>query len=334
MTDIKKKPYVVTSFPMPSGDDMQKNFTHRFEWRVSNQLEPAVIEIVGSASNKLALAGKVVMHVFGRDYIESEAFGGLAVGLNPAILKLTKGIYTSPSGEELPMVNGDGEAVSTPCYHMRRETIDDRRIDRTETFNLKVLSYFLDGAEFRDSKRDGDGWTVFRQAVGMKIDVQVANDERGVTREFAGVVFGRYPVSPLVDEIDGKRVAVIKGGRYGHGFGYAAFLPATSVEVLLSLYPQLEPIFQRVISKLYGIRLREENVVRAALPAPREMRTHQPKEGEASDSKAATETKGDKPKAKGGSKKRQRAGAAPTRKATPEPKEGEEKAEGAQATEA
>ncbi|MCE9586498.1 hypothetical protein K8R04_04255 [Candidatus Uhrbacteria bacterium] len=290
----QKKPSVQFVFPMPSADAEQALFTHRFQWRVSNQLEAAVIETAGADSSKMALSAQVAMHVFGRDRCTNDKdlkeVIALMSGLNRHMLKLIEGIYVTPSGEELPMVNGDGAPTRVPCYRMRPETTDDRNLDRTESFSIRQLSYFLENAEYREPKKAGNGWTIFRQAVGMKLEEHVGEDARGVTRQFSGVVFGRYPATPSVTEIDGKRVAVIKGGFYA--LGYAAFLPTESIVMLLGLYPQLEPFFQRVVSKFSGIRLREENQVRGLLPAPREMRPQAAKaEGEAGAPEAKAEGK-------------------------------------------
>jgi hypothetical protein len=243
---------------------------------VTNQLEAAVIERAdeNAGGGKMALMAFMVMKVFRgdqcRDNERLEQFKQSAQGLNPHVLKLVEGIYVTPSGEELPMVNGAGESVRMPCYIMDPQRIDDRNTDRTETFSVRAISYFLENGSFRQPERKNDGWTVFRQAVGMRIEEQVSEDARGTTRQFGGVVFGRLPATPNVVEKDGRRVAMIQGGFYQ--LGYAAFLPAASVNMLLSLYPQLEPFFQRIVSKYSGIRLREEQQVRGLLPAPREQR--------------------------------------------------------------
>src|SRR5688500_18576391 len=65
----KKKPFVQFTFPMPSQDDDQSLFTRRFEMRVTNQLEAAVIERAdeNAGGGKMALMAFMAMQVFRKD---------------------------------------------------------------------------------------------------------------------------------------------------------------------------------------------------------------------------------------------------------------------------
>lgn len=302
MTD--NKPLVWFQFPMPSFDSAQKAFKRRFEFIFSNRLESAVIHSKDMEEGNQQLQTNLNIKIFTRDLCEKEGQLKELVskldGLAPMIRMLIDGIYTTPEGEELPMIKRNGKPAPMPVYFLDPSDREGGRYAQQETFTMRDVAHFLHNSEFREPRaiNNGRDSTPFRQAVGGTLEAgKVGDDAHSAKRVFTGTVFGRYPFRPTIEEREGTRYAVFTDDY--RSTGYMTFMPMKTVVLLLNTFVVAEPFFQNVVAHWSGFSHRAENRVRGLLPAPREQRKASSQD-EASKAETAEEGKveGDKPKAK------------------------------------
>jgi hypothetical protein len=278
----KKKPFETFEFPMPSADGEQKFYRRRFRFRVTSRLAPAAIKSSDSEAGDLQLVTYLTVKLFERDIVKGDALkrkiGEELVGLAPPILKLLEGVYTAPSGEELPMIDKHGNRVCMPLFEIKPSDRDGGHYVRVEEFSIASLAHFLKNNRF---------WTPeewphrepppFRQAVGAQMTQSSAEDEskHSSKLQFTGAVFGRAPFGPTVVEADGKRMALFP--EHSQALGFAAIIPSALVNELLRTYHGMEPFFQNIVYFYTGFTMPDEAPevgVRGLLAAPREQ--HKP----------------------------------------------------------
>jgi hypothetical protein len=274
----KKKPVEFIDFPMPSADENQKFYRRRFRLRVSSRLAPAVVQSKGADGGDLQLLCYLTVKLYERDLVSSDSIKKMVdeqlTGLQPDIIKLLNGVYTTPKGEELPMVDKHGQSVRMPLLNINPNDRDGGTFIRNEDFSMASLARFLQSPRFWTP----DVWThrepaPFRQAVGAQVTKSSHEDkgEHSSKLQFTGTAFGRFPFQPKVVEFDGVRKALFP--EHSLALGFTAFMPASLINELLRVFLRTEPFFQNVINHYIGFTMPDESPkVRALLAAPREER--------------------------------------------------------------